>query len=496
MNHLTQNTLKMAVAAAIAGTSFNAAALIDFVPGGTSSVAVYAKENPGTTTVLGALTTTLSLQIPNLTNAYTVGGSNYYNIKVNLLGGAKFGSSATGMALYCSTAGAATASVQPMGTPSVGGVGFSNATFVVPTAVPLKAKGVCRITGISGVTALKLSGIGTKQVSAYIEYKDGATPASTGYKSNLITFSTALKPAFSVTGNGIIDVAQQTLKYTADANGLPIGGSTALLGRVFFGSLTATNIPADAVGGAGVTGLKATVGNQALSSIKLTLTITGAPLAGATRVTLNSAATCLDADTLFSAVPNGQTVTFASGTVSDYQGEVPAIAATGMYVCMEHDGATAINSGKVTACLSYASETTTVQLQLPKCGQLREMQKNGSTFYGYIIPKSGGRDAVRFRFYNKSTDAGKIRVTMYDETGTMVGTQGAILAEEAAFGPQQVFVADVLAIETAVGGSVTTGRAHAVFEIELPDVQMFATMKNTLDSASPSTNYSTEAVKK
>jgi hypothetical protein len=493
MNHLTQNTLKLAVATALAGTSLNAAAIIDFT-GGTSSVAVYAKENPSGVSSLGASGTDLTLLLPNLSNSYTVGGSNYYNIKVNLLNGAKFGA-ATTPTLYCDieTSTGAALGLNQLTTPSVGGATFNYATFVVPTATTLAGGGTCHVTGISGVGAITLSGINTKQVSALVEYKNGATPATTGYNSNLVTFSTALKPVFTPRGNSgdkIVDVAEQTLKY-ADLT------STATLGAVFFGIATATaaNSPRDASDGGAVSGLKPTIGGVALSGIPLTLTVTGAVIGGASKVTLDTTSGCGVA--IASATISGQVATFSSTalSVADYQGGVTA-PGNSSFVCVIHDGATTINSGKVTACLDFNSEGTTVNLQLPKCGSLREVKKNGKTFYGYVIPKSGGRDSARFRFYNKSTTPGNIRVTLYDQDGNMLGIQGAILAESAVFGPNQVFIADVDAIQTATGGSFASGRAHAVFDIELPDVEMFVTMKNTLDPASPSTNYSTEALSK
>jgi len=491
MNHLTQNTLKLAVAAALAGTSLNAAAIIDFT-GGTSTIAKYAKENPTTLTTLSATGDTLSLKLPNLSNNYTVGGSNYYNIKVNLLNGAKFGATAT-PALYCDEGTAAGVKTFET-TPSVGGVGVSNATFVVPTSTTLFGGGSCYVTGLIGSTAITLSGLNTKQVSALVEFKDGATPTTTGYKSDLVTFETALKPVFVSAGTKVVDVAQQTLAYTD-------GSSTGLLGTVFFGSVTASAgaIPNDAVGGTGVTGLKATVGSQALSTIYVDLTVTGTPIAGASKVTLDTTSAC--SSPMASATPSGQVVTFTAGMIGDWQGGIAA-PGTATYVCLNHDGATSINAGKVTACFDFNSEATTVNLQLPKCGSLREVQKNGKTFYGYVIPKAGGRDKAFFRFYNKSTTAGNIRVTLYGQDGNMIGSQGVVVVEAASFNPDQVAIVTVDEILNATNGitvgSATgaefTGRAHAVFDIELPEVEMIATMKNTADAASPLTNFSTEAV--
>jgi len=487
MNHLTQNTLKLAVAAALAGTSFNAAAIIDFTPG-TSAVAEYALENPSTLTALSATGTTFSLKLPNLSNDYTVGGANYYNIKVNLLNGAKFGANAAPV-LLCDTGGGS-GTLATMTTPSVGGVGFSNATFVVPTATTLVGGSICQVSGISGTNAITLSGIGTKQVSAMIEFKDGATPATTGYKSNLVTFKTALKPVFVSAGNKVVDVAQQTLKYTD-------GTSTGVLGTVFFGSVTGsgTAIPKDASDGKPVTGLKTSVGGVALSTVYLDLTVTGSPIGGASKVTLDTTSAC--AAPQASAVPSGQVATFTAWKVSAWQGGSVA-PGSATFVCLMHDGATTINSGKVTACFDFNSEGTTVNLQLPGCGSLREVQKNGKTFYGYVIPKiAGASDTAFFRFYNKSTTAGNIRVTLYNQDGTMVGNQGQVVVESANFNPDQVAVVKLLDILTAVGGGTdltVAGRAHAVFDIELPDVEMISTLRNT--SSGVLSNFSIEASNK
>lgn len=497
MNHLTQNTLKLAVAAALAGTSLNAAAIIDFT-GGTSDVAVYASENPTTFTTLAATGQTFSLKLPNLSNDYTVGGSNYYNVKVQLLNGAKFGADVTTPALYCDT-GAGSGSLVTMSTPTVGGAGFSNATFVVPTATTLNGGGICMVSGISGAAdAITLSGISTKQVSALIEFKDGATPTTTGYKSNLITFSTALKPVFTPAGNSadkIIDVAKQTLKYADDT-------VTATLGTVFFGTTTAvplTDAPADAADGNPVTGMKATIGTVALSGLSLTLKVSGAVVGGATQVTLDTTSAC--SAPIATATISGQLATFGTAqTVSDYQGGVVA-PGNSSFVCIVHDGATTINSGKVTACFDFNEEGTTVNLQLPKCGELREVKKNGKTFYGYVIPRSGEAavDKTFFRFYNKSTTEGAIRVTLYGQDGTMIGSQGQIVVEAASFQPNAVAVVNVddilLATSGIAVGSATgsefTGRAHAVFDIELPDVEMISALRA---SSGTLTNFSTEAM--
>ena len=484
MNQFTQNALKVAVTGVLAGLSANAAAIIDFT-GGTSSIAVYAKENPDSTTALSATGDTMTLKLPNLSNDYTVGGSNYYNIKVNLLNGAKFGANAS-PALYCDNGGGSGA-LALMGGPTVGGVGFSNATFVVPTATTLQGGSICHVSGISGTNAVALSGVATKQVSAMIEFKDGATPATTGYKSNLVTFATALKPVFTVAGSGVIDVAQQTLKYVD-------GSTTAYIGSVYYGSVTASAgaMPKDAADGNPVTGTKATVGGQTLATLDVTMTMTGSPLIGATKVTLNSDNTC--ATILASAAPSGQVVSFVR-KVSAWQGSVAALG-NSAHVCIQHDGTTVINAGKITASLDYSNETVQAQLQLPKSGQLREITKNGATFYGYVIPRSGGLDKTFFRFYNKSANAGNIRVTLYGQDGAMIGNQGVILVDSANFGPNQVAVVDVDAIQTAIGGSFASGRAHAVFDIELPDVEMVAAMRNTSDTTAPLINFSAEASRK
>lgn len=300
-----------------------------------------------------------------------------------------------------------------------------------------------------------------------------------------MTFVTALKPVFVSGGTKVVDVAQQTLTYTD-------GSSTGLLGSVFFGSVAASAgaMPKDASDGLGVSGAKATIGGQALATLYLDMTVTGSPIAGASKVTLDSNSAC--AAPFLSATPSGQVVTFTAGMVGDWQGTAAPGVPT--YVCLMHDGATTINSGKVTACFDFNSEATTVNLQLPKCGPLREVQKNGKTFYGYVIPKSGGVDKAFFRFYNKSTTAGKIRVTLYDQDGNMLGTQGSVVVESANFNPNQVAIVTVDEIQTATGGSFTAGRAHAVFDIELPEVEMIATLRNTSVSTSPLTNFSTEAV--
>jgi len=331
--------------------------------------------------------------------AYALDTTNkYLNVKVNLLGGATFKTAPT---LHCNvddTKDGTVSANSAAGSISIGGANASNVTFVLSTTNNIPAAAASAVCIISA-TDLYYSGTTDKTISATIEYRDGATPVVSGANGTYISFVKGVSANFTPASTPpVIDVAASSNKFTA-------GGATGFAGSVKYGavgSVFSANL-ADALGAASILGSN--------TSPLFSVTIGGAPLAGATNVYLSS-------------VVNNCSVASYSATISTSASTtltISAIAANdisnGLGVCLVYSGTTPIPEGTITATISRNMETNSYQPDFsPIAASLASFKKNGaSTYVDFLTSPTGFPTYVRFT--NPTSLTGNVLVDAYNDDG-------------------------------------------------------------------------------
>lgn len=433
MKTTQRSVLKVAILSALGALSTNALAVADLSGQSISTVGPVrvAKELPSTGTLTSSANGQLGAYIA-VPTGYAVDATNkYLNIKVNLLGGARF---AAVPSLACNSA--TSAGVTPAGAGlgsviSIGGNGASNVTFVVTAGTtPAAASGAyCYLTADS----ISYTGTTDKTISATIEYKDGANNVPSGTNGTFISFVKGLSASFSPGQNVVIDVAASSNKFSA-------GNVTGYAGIVQFGGITTSAL---------VSALNASVTTPYIVTTGMTpqfsITIGGAPLAGASNVYLsNTPANCGNAS--YSA-----TISTSASTTVTITANGTDISA-GLGVCLVYSGTTPIPEGTITATIGRSMEINSYQADFsPVAASLANFKKNGASLNVDFLTNPNGYPTF-VRFTNPSSLSGNVLVDAYNDDGAKGTTTWTFVLGA---GKSVMYPMDVIVTKTGVAASTT-----------------------------------------
>jgi len=427
MKQTTNHVLRLAVLAALAGTSVGAYAA-DPV----------ANELP-TSTTINNVTRSFAL-----TTGFSPSATQPLQVTVSLSGNSKFGKNPI---VTCSTATTsalgATAITLNL---SLGGNGANNAVFSTTSAVSGKQIKSCFVTA----TAIQVTGAHATVVET-ITFKYGNLASSTVTK-NLITWNSGVS-AKAVNKNSVVaKVTAGFNKFTGGAT-VTAGGIVQALPKAFASASTAT------IGKIGAMGTY-------LSSA--TITFAGAPLAQAKSTAgvyiVSGGKVCSTANRIGSAKGGASTVTFRT---------VPGNASAGIKGCFAYSGTSAISAGTITATLGGVAKTN-FSVPTFTSADVLEITRDGSSVSLVNMPRSTDTDTGFLRVYNNSSIAGAITATIYDQNGTALTSNCSLSSSLAS---QAALVMSAAQIETACGFTVpTTGRYRLEIAGAIPSMQaqMFA----------------------
>lgn len=428
----------------------------------------------------------LNITIP--TNpGYSVNATNTMFLKINLLKGAKFGSTVDPV-LKC-WGSAAAAGTALLGAFQVGGKGTSSVSFSLPQNFKTTGSaGICTLIASSyvGVPSSGLS------VSATVVYKDGALTKSASYKGTVISFATGTQLQVLTAGSQVTaDVGKESKLFAATtrvkAGAGASQGKTAYLGFVKYGKATA--IANKGVYRVATAGYKPyTVSAAAFGLSSASLVIDGASLAAASKLYLTTGAAGCGAGhvKLRSAAGNGTTtITFAKmgSNKSSFIG-----LSAGLNICMEVDGTKSIDQSVITASLgSVVGRTNYKPIVTPLNGatNLATIKQNGTTVRLLNVNSPAMAEKSYVRLYNTGNQAVKVIGSLFTTDGKQVGTNQVI---DAALAGLSVKVLDAAALKTLFGD--WTGKAMLRLDANSSTFKAMGTIRDatgTLINASGST---------
>jgi hypothetical protein len=366
----------------------------------------------------------------------------------------------------------------------------SSIFFAINTGITLigntnSAQSFCQVSAPGG---FKLGGTTDAKTMNFHTWRKVATnTAQTDVTKSFISFVKGV--GFSVVsadGNyspnkAMIDVATGSQKVTGTVSTL-----LAALGKITYKATTAVAGGANTYSAVGGTLIKASA-QSIQGSVPYRVTVTGAPLAGASRARLvaNAALTLASAcDKGTFGVSAGVSAQLAQFFVSGAKLE------GGLTVCVQYSGTTNISAGQITATLSKGStEASPWNYDFSTTNnQLHEMKKNGLSFklYNMNLPESLGGSTVEvsnIRLYNTSSKAGAVRATVFGSDGVRLGTAGGIVLDSTTFAPKTAHVVSMTTLLSTLGITAYTGaqRPWILLEGEVPemDVQVVTRNKTT-----------------
>jgi hypothetical protein len=435
MKKTTNNALRIAVLAALAGTS----------------VGAYAASSP----VASELETTKTIAgIPrsySATTAFAPSSAQPLQITINLSNNSKFVTAPKVTCTTKATSGSADAAVAASKiTPvlSLGGAGATQAVFSSTTASSAQIKS-CLVTAAS----ISVTGAHANVVES-ITFKYG-TLASSTVSNTLITWASGVS-AQAVTK------ATVTAKVTAGFNKFN-AGQTVVTGGV----VKALGVTAGKASTATIT----KAGNLGTYFNTATITFSGTPL-GAAKATAGvfvvaAAAAC--------ATGNKLAGTSAKGGASSVSFKLtPTQVSAGVRSCFAYSGTSAIPAGTITAALSFTAKTNMTAPTFTSKDVL-EVTRDGSSVSLMNMPRSTDTDQGFLRVYNTSTIAGAITATIYNQSGTALATNCSLSSSLAA---GAALVMSAAQVETACGinPANVTGRYRMDIAGAIPSMkaQMFA----------------------
>jgi len=447
-----RSIVSLAVAASLANV-YPAQAQIDRNVSSFQSL-IYASELEDTSAQL-QFSDDLRIEVP--VPAYNVSDSSPMFVRIDLLSGATFRATPT---FGCVTG----AAIGYSAVPQLGGAGSTQVIFPVTTAGALPAGNAgfsvgadtgCFVT-IDSADGFDISGITNKQISATVQYKDGASNLQDSYNGTIISFSRGLEDSFSRVGtNAIIDVATESRLFTTNTI---VGANTAALGEIFYNPATTT-------------------ANLAIGSpITTTAVITAATvnLQGIPLGIANSGATVfLDTGKCTDALYTGGVITSGDSTFTITFSDIPATALnSGVWACLTVDGNAVLSEGQISATITNPAEvdsnnyTTRI---FNSSNNLVNIEKNGDQAIALVIPRpDGGGDVAFIRITNLSSQTGRILGSLYDEDGNALGTSGTVISEGLA--ANEVLVLNSQTIATAFGVTTWSRRAYLEIEAEVPSI--------------------------
>lgn len=446
MKKTTNNALRLAVLAALAGTS----------------VGAFAAASP----VANELQTTKTLtSVPrsfSATTAFSPSSSQALQITINLSNNSKF---VTAPVVTCTTK-ATSASADVAGgvgaskiTPvlSLGGAGATQAVFSSTTASSAQIKS-CLVTARS----ISVTGAHTSVVES-ITFKYG-TLASSTVNNTLISWASGVS-ASAVTKKTV------TAKVTAGFNKFA-AGQTVVTG----GAVKALGVTAGQASTANI-GSRGNLGSYISTA---SITFSGAPLAS-TKTTagvfvVSAGKACATGNKLAgtSAKAGASSVSFAL---------TPTQVSAGVASCFAYSGTSSIPAGTITATLGGTAKTG-MTMPTFTAKDVLEVTRDGSSLSLLNMPRSTDTDAGFLRVYNTSTIAGAITATIYDQNGTALVSNCSLSSSLAA---GAALVMSAAQIETACGFTVpTTGRYRLEIAGAIPTMkgQMFARSAGVLTNVS------------
>lgn len=406
-----------AAVAACFGVVAGQAVAVDLTSASTS--AKFAKELPITSTTTLVLVNfggLLDIRIPTV-SGFSPTAVNPLYIKIALSNNAKFTTVpvVTCSAITGGSAGGEATSVT--GSVIFGGAGASTVTFQLTAAGAAGAN--AKLTGASGCVISASNVTITAQIadivaSAQYEYVNGIQQVVSGFNNSYITFVRGVTATVSAGAGVIVDAIGGSTRFTAGSNG---GTALGNLGKVnVFGNGTG-------VSAAGAFTLSA---GDAIQSA--TLTVSGPIVSvglqlGNSGMFLSNAADCSVKSELISNSA-GSSVTFqmSGGTLAQLS------AASGYAVCVNVSGnTTQLLTGQITAVFTPTPQTNvTADLSTPS-PNLANLTQNGTTKNAYFMNAStSAAKSSRIRIINTG-NAGTLRATAFDESGTQVGTANGVL---------------------------------------------------------------------
>lgn len=409
MKKISYNVLAASVVAALGAS--NAMAVVDFTTSPAGSC-VYANEidvsTAGTnfTHCNGQNTEGLNFKYM-APNTAAVTGDNSYFVHISLSNGAKFGASGVG-SLQCT--GADTAGTVVSLDKALSGANASTAFFQYTVAsggndIGIKANAHCtvQVPPTAGNTGVVLTQKNNVTVTVATKYLEAASFRTAIKQYTYLEFKKGMAAKAVPSSNaGVINV--QSASKVLDG-----AASTT---KLYAGYLSY----ADAGNSASLHNTAAVVAPTIINYINnggWTVTVTGAPIEAATKVTLYKDK-CSG-----TALASGSPASTGSQSVS-LSIRTAQFAGTA-HVCVDYDGQTAIKSGLITVNFFNRNSEGSYTLGSPSISvspnQLYNLQKNGAVVEVDMMTPSSGLFRTFVRFTNPTNDSGKVYVKAYNDNG-------------------------------------------------------------------------------
>jgi len=403
-----------------------------------------------------------------------------YYVQVTLTGGAQFasGSEAANLKLTCGYGAAAKDAIADAPAVISGG---TIASFKLESGA-LGSTGCKLLWAADGMAFILTSGNKEYGISVLSRSTEPSAPFANTVAGTLVTFAQGLTVGVSG-GNVVVNVVSPILSkgFVNDANNsvhLLTTTAVANLGRITYTKDASVRTLAG--------------GDLAYDSyLELaTLVVSGVPIAaavsatsGSTTVTggiyLSSDTGCIDAITdQVSAAVDPDNLMQASGTQVSFSIDAIAFGGdvdAGVNVCMLPNGITGIDRGTVSFQLSVKTPQAgggTPNLSAVDT-TLVTVSKNGASIKVLNISyPQHPTDMTYIRFYNMGSTPGRVRGTLYQSNGEVLGTANSVLMD--AIAPNAVAVLSSTTLATIVGVSTWPGKAWLQIEGEVQGLRVQA----------------------
>lgn len=487
-------SLRMAVVVLL-GTAMQSA--IAYSP--TDPIKVASEQGTFSSESLAATTALAGFDIPVISGK-SISSTAPYFVVITLKDGAKFGTGAA--TLKCNYASAV--NVEAIADSPAAAVDGTIAAFKLQSAgtvqggVAIGVLTASKCTLTLGMPAFKLTSgnkdYGVSVVSRHVDPSDSVSATVSG---TLVTFTQGLQLSVSA-GKVTVDVTSPALSKK-----FQVGGSvatvnapkqlTASLGAIKYGFVPGVIT----LSGASISGNVVEAIKKYVASV--TIVVSGAPLAavqttaatpvastGGIFISNSAAVGAGNAAGGCEASAGGTTTTrqFASGTQVSFTVADTEIAAIDgvMNICMNADGVSAIDRGTVSFTITVAPDGSFK----PNVGivdtTLVKIVKNGTSLKVLNIPApQNGTDQAYIRFYNMSSNTGKVFGTLYGQDGTMLGTPNVTLIDGFAKDNVKVLsstdLATIFGMPTSATAQAWAGRAWLQIESEVKGLRVQALVR-------------------
>lgn len=456
------NTLRIAILAALSAASMGAnAALIDGT-GAALTAVKFASESPTTGTTL-----TGTFVAGSTSTSFNPTAGQNLQVTVDLTGGAKF---AAAPALKCQNSAAGLSAAATL---NLGGAGAAQAVFTLASAAWDAVTAAAITQCLVSASTITVTGAHV-DVNMGLSYVYGNL-ASSQASGAIFTFVTGLS-AGKVVGSDV--VALVTGGFVGVSGGVAsdlisagvvswMGNGTANSATVAAGTIELGTV-------LGATSGTITVAGNALLAAKATAGVFLVSAAGSC-----AASTAGGGTTLATAAGGTSPITF-TGISADQ-------LSAGVIVCIQANGTSAIQEGAITAQVG-GTALTGYTLPAAAAQTLMTVSRNGSSATVLNMPRSLDTDAGFLRVYNTSTLAGGVTATVYDQAGTALATNCTLTAS---LGANSALVMTAAQVETACGfAAPATGRYRLDINGAMPTMsaQAFARSAGVLTNISAKAN--------